>query len=817
MRRSTLASLALATLVGLLAPRASALIWPSAVSSIERDLAADDVVVRRRTAERLSELPRTVLLRVAERALDDADVEVRLLVARAARLGSMPKLGERLIPWLTDSDMRVRVAAAEALASAPAARGVGPLVRALSDSEPTVRRVAAAALGESGAPEAVLGLLGRLDDSALEVQRSVIAALSELGDKRAVVPLISKIEDNRPSVRRAVTRALGALGDKRAQSALVLALRDADASVRVSALSALGALGEAGAVVSIATLLNADPDPAVRRAAVEALSHLSGPEAVQALVDALVNAPEEREVFAMAFERLGTPAAPTLTACLRARVAPEHSEGCALALAATHDPAAGAEIRAALERGSVGLEIGLRALGRAGDAETLSSCLPYLGHADPSVRRAALTAAAQLLDPARGDGRAVEPLEQAFDKSARQRGERIEQIRLLGRTGAPRATRLLSPIAEHADDLDFRLAALTALGDLGPTAAPKTLLVALDDPEPSVRQAAALSIRRAGADVAEQLLDRLERAASQDRRVLALALGGALRGDRSGKASERARRLLDSSRAAERDALIEALGPSEKAGAALAELARSPDPADRAKVAEALAQQRAAVASPLLLALGGDRDGAVRANAIWSLGALGGAESVPLLEGALRDADVEVAANAASALGRVAGRTRRSATARLCDAALDARSAVRASALAALSILSERCPDGRELKLLLKDTAPRVRLSAAGLLRDRGTDPASARALSRCASDDTQGAVAAACASARRARPSGAREVLVFVVPPGQSAPLSRAPFALVRPDGLTRYGVSDRRGAVQDTNIPDGELTLSVPAALDE
>ena len=119
MLRSVVLSAALLVSIELFAPAASALIWPSTVSGIERDLQADDVGLRRRTAEKLGELPRPVLKRVAWRALDDADVEVRLLAARAARSASLENLGERLIPWLTDADVRVRIAAAESLAQSP--------------------------------------------------------------------------------------------------------------------------------------------------------------------------------------------------------------------------------------------------------------------------------------------------------------------------------------------------------------------------------------------------------------------------------------------------------------------------------------------------------------------------------------------------------------------------------------------------------------------------------------------------------------------------------------------------------------------------
>lgn len=759
-----------------------------------------------------------MLARAALHALADSDVEVRLAAARAAKRAALPGLGERLIPWLTESDVRLRIAACEALGEAPSARGVAPLSRALSDSEPAVRRVAASALGESGAKEAVVGLLGRLDDGAVEVREAVVRALSSLGDVRAVVPLISKIEDTRPSVRRAVAHALGSLADRRASSALVLSLRDPDASVRAAALSALGALGDAGSTASVASVLSSDSNPAVRRAAVAALARLANDEAVAALIEALGVAGEEREGILGAFARVGAKAAPALALCLRAAQPEDKLEGCALALSATHAAQAGPAIRDALERGSVGPEVALLALGRAGDPETLAIALSYLGHADAGVRRAALVAAGALLDPRRADGRAVEPLETAFERGQKRRPERLELIRLLGRTGSPRAARLLTPIAERADDLEFRVAALSALGELGPDAAPQTLLKGLSDPEAAVRLAAALAIRQsAPRGLSETVLERLERGSAQDRRALGLALAGVFSGSASDGALARAVAMLGSSRGGERDALIEAIAHAKPASAqrSLNELAKSLDPADRAKVAEMLAFR--ADSPTALVALASDSDPTVRANAVWALGKVASQREVPALLRALRDADVATVANAAGALGRVALREKVAVDRELCALLDDRRDAVRAGALSALRLVSKRCGDGRERRVLSSDRSARARLSAALLIRDVDRSEQDVRALERCASEEPIGAVGAACQASPRATAQGAGEVLVFVVPAGDAAPVPRAPFALVRPDGLTRHGAADRRGAVCELGVPDGEVELSTHAALGE
>lgn len=797
---------------------ASALIWPSAVRAIERDLAVADVGVRRRAAHRLRELPRAALARALLRAVDDGDVEVRLAAAQAAQGRTIEGLSERVVAWLTETDVRLRIAAAELLTSAPVPRAVAPLARALSDSEPAVRRAAAGALAVSGSSDAVISLLGRLDDSVVEVRQAVVRALSDLGDARAVVPLISKIEDSRPEMRRSVARALGNLGDARATSALVLALRDPDPSVRVAALDALSVLGQPGAATSIAALLASDPVPAVRRAAISALALLGGPGAITALIEALPALPEEREAIAAAFARIGPSAAPALASCLRAGGDSEKMEGCALALAGTRAPEAGALIREALERGSIDAEVGLRALAGVADPEALAKCLAFLSHPDPGVRRAALDAAAPLLDPRQADGRAVEPLELAFEHAQGRRSERLDLIRLLGRTGSPRAARTLMPIAEHADDLAFRLAALAALAEVGSDAAQQTFLKALSDPEAAVRLAAALAIRRSrprGMELA--LLDLLERAAAQDRVSLALALAGALAGSSNEQAVARAAALMLGARGAERDALIEALAraPSAAAQAALEQLSAAPDAADRAKLAEVLGARKDG--AKLLARLLGDQDPRVRANAAWSLGVVGAQQHVPLLLRAAQDPDVSVAADAAQALGRIAARERLSLEAELCGLVAAPRGAVRAGALSSLRILGKRCPDGRERRTLSTDRLVAPRLAAARLLAATSASAEDRRALVRCANEDPVGAVAAACMDAREAVKSGDRELLVFVVPAGEPQPVPGAAFALARPDGLVRHGSADRRGAVLELALPEGDVELGVPAALGE
>ncbi len=793
---------------------AEALLWPSEVNRIERDLGATDVEVRRRAAGRLAELGERVAQRLLGRAFDDPDVEVRLSAASAARALGLPGFGERVMGWLTDPDPRLRLEAIELLATAPSARTIAPLTRALSDVEPSVRSAAATALGRSAAPEAVVGLLGRLDDSAVEVETSVIRALSRLGDVRAVVPLVSKIEDPRPEVRRVVARALGEIGDRRAESALVLLLRDADEAVRVAALGALGALADPAATPSVAALLGGEPSNRGRRAAIRALAAIGDADAVAALIKQLGERPEEQEALVTALGRIGASAVGPLSACLGSEPRRERADGCALALSRAGGRDAGPVLRDAVRRGRVSRATALTALAESGHPDALLLVLEQLDSEDPVLRKSALSAAAKLLDPRLPDGRAVEPLIRAFGAARGRRTDRIELLKLLGRTGSPRAATLLGPIADRADDLDLRVTALSALGSIATDTTRPVLWRALSDREPAVRLAAALAQREHGSPAsAPLLLDRLERAEAEDRQALALALSGAFAKQESPELFARLQRALEHSRDAERDALIEVLGraPPAAARGLLDALSKRADPADRRKVAEVSASD--AGARKRLQRLAADPDPGVRSNALWALGAVGSRAELPLLERAFGDRDSSAAANAISAYARIALSEKLDAAPVLCRELGSRRSSLRASALSGLRLVSARCPDQPERRLVSDDPSAQVRRAAVELVRDVRSSAEDRRALRRCVSEEPDGAVAVAC-SAAPARPGSGRErSLVYVVPVGEAVPTPRAPFALLRPDGLVRHGVADRRGAVYEIGLPDGELELNVPA----
>ncbi len=210
----------------------------------------------------------------------------------------------------------------------------------------------------------------------------------------------------------------------------------------------------------------------------------------------------------------------------------------------------------------------------------------------------------------------------------------------------------------------------------------------------------------------------------------------------------------------------------------------------------------------------------VRANAAWSLGAFAKKEGIALLVPLLKDPDVAVAGNAAAALGRIGARdeSAKEIATTLCAATSDTRSYVRANALAGLSIAGATCDTRVADSLLARDGSEAVRLAAADFLgravaRGQDADLAT-RALARCSSEERNATIAGRC-SRPLPKPTSSDDLVVYVVPDMRSSPVARAPFALVRPDGLIRMGVSDRRGEVFERATPRGTVRLGVPPSL--
>jgi HEAT repeat protein len=824
------------------------IVWPASIQGVEGRLASASVEVRRAAAAELGRLPDSVQLRLLPGLFAEADPEVRLLVADAALQVRLPDAGARVVKWLSDSDARVRAAAAEVLGVLPHPGSAGALGRVLEDPDASVRAAAALALGNAESSDASLFLLGHLDDGDPEVRHAVISALEDLGDTRAVVPLIGRIQEPRAPLRRQAVAALGTLGDARAASALIVALSDADASVRAAAAISLGQLRFQDAVWSLGALLETEADPEVQSAVLNALAAIATPSSVEAIL----GASSRRRWFGARIEQAlagaGEGALPSLESCVFQPLHPDAAASCVAALGSIGGARATSLVLRALREGVVDATRALGALAQCGDPATLPAVLEYLTSSSPAERRAAIDASSRLLEPEQRLGLAVEPIVLALSRAQGNRLERAALIGLLGRTGSPRAAEPLIPIARSSDEY-LRSIALEALGQLGPAGADSVLLGALDSPLFPSRWTAAIALRRVGTRASlDALLERLEQSPAGQDETLAVALAGPLADGASEAQLARVLRLFDAGSGAVKDALLEALGSIAGArGSALIEqLGARVGKASRAKLAEVLGSHPEA--RQTLLRFSADPDPAVRANAVWSLAGAALEQDVARLVALRADDDIAVAGNAVAALARTAARLGLEAEP-LCATLTDRRGYVLVNALSGLRLLGASCPHAALPAWLLQHhPSDEVRIAAARLIRERpATVPGAAGILARCVRKDASGRVAAACNSAGRNDPASAPSatptasanplvpagstsptkpraslpelpvaVSVLVVPTGSSAPTARAPFALVRADGLIRSGTSDRRGSVWEV-APRGALRLAVPAVFSE
>ena len=801
----------------------SALVWPDVPERIARALASPDPQTRRSGALELRTLSLARATPLLAQALGDPDPEVRLAAADAAiRLHYAPAT-DAVLPWLGDRDTRLRVKACEVSRALPNLRTIPQLARALSDGEAVVRGPAAEALGAQASPDAVAPLLGKLDDPSPPVRIQVIRALARLGDGRAVVPLVGKVQDSVADVRKEVARALGDLGDGRAAQALMLQLRDNLVDVRVEAIRALGRLRAPDAVDVLAPL-TVDRTPLLRQSAIAALGRIGSTDAVRTLIATLgqgddAGASLDRTSVRDALVDAGAKAVPELVAQLATPSSPAAAISAAWVLGALHAKTEAPAIILAMRRGTVPTTAALHALAGAGTAETVTVVLEFLVDPSPAVRAEARGAAFALLDPAHPDGRAVEPLAAALKDSRLGPAEVTEIVRLLGRTGAPRAASTLSSLTSAKDDT-LRLAAVESLGALGAAGADDVLLPLVSDPDAALRLRASVALARSGGPKARDgLVAKLDAVDETDRFAILTALGGILSRAPSAPALARLARELEVAAGPERDAVLEAIAQAKdpEATRLLIRVRSSNDVDDRRMVASAFAARPPDEANAPLALLLTDTDASVRAQAAWSIGTTGDlALGRTLALAVAKGADIDLAINGTAALGRIAARAKNPALAAewLCPLVTAQHRYVRSNALSGLALAGARCGDGTaERRALEDDESEDVRASAATALGRTPKGAEDRRVLDTCAAKERAGDVARRCHEPLVA-PTELLPSLAYVLNDAGSAPVPRIAYTLLLADGLLRVGTTDRRGAVFDPAAPRGPLTLRRPSA---
>jgi HEAT repeat protein len=614
---------------------------------------------------------------------------------------------------------------------------------------------------------------------------------------------------------------LGDLGDSKATSALLLALRDKVISVQIEAIDSLGRLRSSDSASAIASLVSDRSAIRVRRVAIASLGRIGNQVAIDALVGALAtdDPGAEHSDVRDALVQVGDAAVPKLLFAMQGGASREVASGACLVLAEGGRTAHSLAVVEAMHRGQVPAPVGLRALAKLGDMNSLPAVLELLASPSGPVRHAAISATTLLLDPENPDGRAVEPISALLTDPKVSLEDRILLAQLLGRTGSARASKVLMALSLSPDPR-LRSASIASLGQIGAAGQEAFLLSLLDDDKSEVRLAAALSLSKvASGALAPELFRRLTSASEQDRGSIGIALSGAMARSLDDALVSRVRTAIEQVGDANRDVMIEGLGRmgTPAAYALLDQLSRSAYADDRRKVAEALGAKGGRLDVLRRLAL--DSDPSVQANAVWAIGQVGDSSDTVLLKSLFAHRDTAVAGNAVAAVGLLMTRGQSSDESSLCKALEDTRAYVRANAAASLQATKRRCGDGStERTVLLSDGSSMVREHAARLIRNVVSSDAGAdmRVLRRCMYDDRSGAVARMCSDRPLAeRAAGVEPLLVFVVPEAKNEPQPRASFSLILASGQIRMGVADRRGAVFEPKASKGEVSLGVPVSL--
>jgi HEAT repeat protein len=235
--------------------------------------------------------------------LVDPDAAVRALSCDAlGRIGN-PRVVPVLFRCLGDTNPRVVQAAIAAIQSLGSAE-IEPLaLGAASSPQPGTRRAALRILSYFGFPAALQTFLDARRDEDERVRDTALQGLPFLEDPAAHGALLEAARDAAPRTRASAARALGqCAADERTVDVLLQGTVDADAWVRYFSIQSLGKLRVERTAETIAALLH-DAAGQVRVAAVEALAHLSGDVAHEALRAA--GASSEADVHRAALIGLG--------------------------------------------------------------------------------------------------------------------------------------------------------------------------------------------------------------------------------------------------------------------------------------------------------------------------------------------------------------------------------------------------------------------------------------------------------------------------------------------------------------------------------
>lgn len=820
----------------------SAFEWPGRAEQLAYEAVHGEPAQRRAALQQLSSLPSEAAREAVLRGLDDAELSVRLAAAEGAGKLRLQPAVPALTDWLSEPEPSMREAAARALGALGEPQAVPALSRVLADTDARLRLAAVEALCRLDSAEAVTPLLGRLDDPDESVRLAAVEGLGARGEPQAVPGLLGRVDEPAVEVRAAVLATLGAIGDPRAAEPLAAALDDAQEEVRLAAAAALGRLGAPQSVPALERAL-AHADGRFASALFAALGGIDAEPARARLLSALgtpTHSAQASAALAESARRFDLPAGTArvlavLTAELGAAREPARLNALCETLSALSrfQPIGSATdaLLAKLRTADAASPALIDALSRTRDARVLLPLLERLGQADAGERAALLDGLSEYFEHAEPVGLAADPLLQVLSEVEPER--RPQVVRLLGRIGEARALSTLRPLMQSATR-ELALSAVEAIGAIGDPESIPALLEWLQARDPERRRLAAdaLGLSADGALVGE-LLQRLSRHEGVDPhallRAVSRALGrleaaGELSAELRGRATQALRALALGADEALAARALHALGGWNATGSGqiVGEALRYPSSQRRYQAALALARLPKQESQGVLRFLLRSAHRRLMPAAILALGEVGDANDVPKLVRLAERHPWPVPVATAYALARMARRGAvrgASITQQLCTLGRSREPYVRANVAAGLAALGARpCPDDGPdpLAWLGAEHATAVRVAAArwahaALERGRIEAASARRALGRCASGESDPAVAQAC---RQPEPPASLPATQLVAHASDGHSLLRNALLAVRlPDGLVYVARTDVNGELHLPASARGPLALEDPS----
>jgi HEAT repeat protein len=268
-----------------------------------------DPAVRRGAVFILQQMEVTSSAPSIQAALSDPDVSVQVQAIRAVAhfrgQGALRLLLEKVD---TGYPPPVRDAAIEALA------GLGdeavPSLRSLYVQSGSEMRVAAVrALGGTGTREGIELVRSALSDPSALVRYYACRSIADAGDTPSAGAVAALLGDPDPGVREAAGEACARMPEA-SEKALFRLLREGSALQKIEASTSVRKAAYRPAVPLLTEVVR-DPRPEVRLSAAAALMVVSGPGAVEALVNGLRD-PQIRWVCILGLRQAGTAAVPIL-------------------------------------------------------------------------------------------------------------------------------------------------------------------------------------------------------------------------------------------------------------------------------------------------------------------------------------------------------------------------------------------------------------------------------------------------------------------------------------------------------------------------